>query len=162
MRWYGERLYLAKATGTVSKVTGTYVYNNGSTTWFWSEESDAGSSFNFQSPLGLAPFVRVNRYLNDFGETPLAYAERTGRHIVTIERHEWDPGTEYIIAGRDSATASTNFAYYVGPPRARNSYSGSLLPEIPIIQYSDDPAARSQLVVTTGETLTYRIYEDIL
>jgi len=156
--WYGERLALGEVTSTISKVTSTYVYAAGEENiWDFNAPTAAGSALRVENSSDR---VRIERSIVDYSESAYDYVRRTGRHIVTIERNDYDPGTEYIIAGVDNASSTITNSYYVYPPTpSKSSVSAT---DIPLVQYSDNPADQDSQTVVTGESVTYRIYEDII
>ena len=156
--WYGERIFLGEVTSTISRVSGSYIYDAGnSTTWSLDSPGSAGTGLRIDNN---AARIRLERPLSTYNEAAYDYVRRSGRHIVTIERNDYDPGNEYIIAGVDNADSSIVNSYYVYPPTPSNSSSAAV--DITLSSYSDNPADQNSLTVVTGENVTYRIYEDII
>lgn len=147
MNWYGERLLLESVTNTIDRVSDYYVYPSADD-YRWS----------FSSSSSLADYLRVYstgrnllwRPTESYGETTKDFLASRGRIVITIERNTFDPGNEYIIGWQNT--------YY--PPNPR--YFDIMSDTAGTIQYSDNPADQDSLTVVTGESVTYRIYEDII
>jgi hypothetical protein len=158
IKWYGERVFLGEVTETITNITAYSVYHGSNDLRFFLDSpSSGGAVLRFSTNPQR---VMVERSVSTYNESAYDYVRRTGRHIVTIERNDYDPGNEYIIAGKDNASSGTSGSYYVYPPVPSNSSPAAV--DIPLINYSNNPADQDSLTVVTGENVTFRLYEDLI
>ncbi len=144
IKWYGERILQATVTKDITEVSNSYVYLDGSSPTPFDAATKIGSSLRLYTNNRCF----ISRHINQFNESAKDFLAHSGRFILTVERNDYDPGTEYIIGWRAWYNEQAPDNYY---------HIWGAMPN-----YSNNPLDQDSSTIVTGENVTYRIYEDII